>query len=291
MASGIDWFRWHHGSVTDPKFQLVARKACASLPDVLAVWAYILERASASEFRGCFGDIDCEAIDCLFGFSDGTTDAILAQMVERKLIADEYIVAWDKRQPKRERENDNSTERSRAFREKQRHATPCNANETQETPREEKRREDISSSLRSEDKRKARFDAQAHLVSIGVDPSIAADWLTHRKASKAAPTLTAINGIASEAARAGISLADALAMCCQRGWRGFKAEWLNGDQEHGARTQPPRRPTIHDERAHASAVLTGKVPARTTIEEFMSGNIPGQACGMKLIEGEVIHAA
>lgn len=310
MASGIDWFRWHHGSVTDPKFQLVARKAAASLPDVLAVWAYLLEQASAAEFRGCFGDVDCEAIDCLFGFDDGKTDAIMVQMAERKLIADEYVVAWEKRQPKKE--DVTAADRKRRQREREheldvagnvthtesrdvtnvsdavtpmsRHVTPCH-------DREEERREDISSSLRSEDKRAPRFDAQAHLVSIGIDAGIAADWLTHRKASKAAPTLTAINGIASEAARAGISLADALAMCCQRGWRGFKAEWLNGDQEHGARTQPPRRPTIHDERAHASAVLTGKVPARTTIEEFMSGNIPGQACGMKLIEGEVIHAA
>ena len=78
--------------------------------------------------------------------------------------------------------------------------------------------------------RAPRFDAQAHLVSIGVDASIAADWLQHRKSVKAAPTLTAIDGIAKESARAGISLADALAMCCQRGWRGFKAEWVAADQ-------------------------------------------------------------
>lgn len=161
MASGIDWFRWHHGSVTDPKFQLIARKSGASLPDVLAVWAYLLEQASAAEFRGCFGDVDCEAIDCLFGFDDGKTDAILAQMVERKIIADAYIVSWEKRQPKRERENDNSTERSRAFRERQRNqthsnaieshetpsadvATPCNAMQRQETPREEESREEVN---------------------------------------------------------------------------------------------------------------------------------------------------
>lgn len=142
MAGGIDWFRWHHGSVTDPKFQLVARRSGASLPDVLAVWAYLLEKASAAEFRGCFGEIDCEAVDCLFGFDDGTTDAILAQMVDRSLIADEFVVAWDKRQPKRERDSDNSTERVRAFRQKQSHETPCNATKRQETPREEKSREE-----------------------------------------------------------------------------------------------------------------------------------------------------
>lgn len=144
MAGGIDWFRWHHGSVTDPKFQLVARKAGASLPDVLAVWTYLLEKASAAEFRGCFGDIDAEAVDCLFGFEEGRTDAILTQLVDRKLIADEYVVAWEKRQPKREREDDKSTARVQAFRQKQRQETPGNATERHETPRGEESREEDS---------------------------------------------------------------------------------------------------------------------------------------------------
>lgn len=142
MAGGIDWFRWHHGSVTDPKFQLVARRSGASLPEVLAVWTYLLEKASAADFRGCFGEIDAEAVDCLFGLSDGATEAILGAMVDRKLIADEYIVAWDKRQPKRERPEDNSADRVRAFREKQRQSEQCNATERHETPRGEKRREE-----------------------------------------------------------------------------------------------------------------------------------------------------
>lgn len=149
--AGIDWFRWHHGSVTDPKFQLVARKSGASLPDVIAVWAYLLEKASAADFRGCFGEIDCEAVDCLFGLDDGTTDAILSQMVERKLIADEFIVAWEKRQPKRERTDDLSTDRVKAFREKKRHETPLkedetprNAEQRQETPRGEESREELT---------------------------------------------------------------------------------------------------------------------------------------------------
>jgi uncharacterized protein YdaU (DUF1376 family) len=130
--------------------------------------------------------------------------------------------------------------------------------------------------------RAPRFDAQAHLVSIGVGASVAADWIQHRKGLKAAPSLTAIDGIASEAARAGISLADALAMCCQRGWRGFKAEWLA--------KEPPRnngnRPTIHDERSYTSAVLTGKVPSTTTLDQFISGKPQPLA-----IEGEVFRVA
>lgn len=168
MAGGIEWFRWHHGSVTDPKFQLVARRSGASLPDVLAVWAYILERASASDARGEFGELDCEALDCLFGFPEAETRTanIIAEMGLRGLVEGEAVCSWDKRQPKREREDDSGTERSRKHREQhkkpgnttsgdatpcnatQHHATPSNAIDAQKTPREEERRveEDISAS-------------------------------------------------------------------------------------------------------------------------------------------------
>ena len=159
MAGGIDWFRWHHGSVTDPKFQLVARKSKQALASVIAVWAFVLEQASASEERGTFGSIDGEAIDCLLGLEDGATGAILAAMGERGLVEDGFVSAWEKRQPKRERTDNTSTERSRAYRAKQhqaqqaddeqRHATPemgdatpCNATQHQKKPRGEESREE-----------------------------------------------------------------------------------------------------------------------------------------------------
>ena len=104
----------------------------------------------------------------------------------------------------------------------------------------------ISTSLRSVDKRSSRFDALAHLVSIGVEQTIASDWIQHRKAIKASPSQTAIDGIAKESERAGISLSDALAMCCQRGWRGFKAEWVANAPINGKATQHERNATFMD---------------------------------------------
>lgn len=144
MAGGIDWFRWHHGSVTDPKFGLVAKKAGARLGDVLAVWAFVLESASANDERGVCGAVDFESLDFLLGMEDGTAMRILDAMTGRGLLgAGGVVTAWEKRQPKREREGDNSTERVRAFRERQRHETPRNANETPETPRGEESREEV----------------------------------------------------------------------------------------------------------------------------------------------------
>lgn len=144
MASGIDWFRWHHGSITDPKFQLVAKKANAKFGDVIAVWAFILEMASSDADRGNISAVDFEALDYMLGAEDGTSIRILDAMTQRGLIYANRVASWEKRQPKRERSEDNSTDRVRAFREKQRHETPCNTNENQETPREEKRREEVN---------------------------------------------------------------------------------------------------------------------------------------------------
>ena len=47
-----------------------------------------------------------------------------------------------------------------------------------------------------------------------------------RKGLKAPVTETALKGLQREAAKAGISLQEVLELCCQNGWRGFKADWL-----------------------------------------------------------------
>jgi len=60
----------------------------------------------------------------------------------------------------------------------------------------------------------------------GVTDTVWQDWLTLRKAKKAAVTQTALNGIIKEAGKAGISLQAALETCCARGWTSFKAEWI-----------------------------------------------------------------
>ncbi|NMV37227.1 hypothetical protein [Ralstonia insidiosa] len=150
-VSGMDWFRWHNGSVTDPKFQLVARKAGASLPDVLAVWAFVLETANQSADRGSFGAIDAETLDCLFNFPDTETRTadILRAMEQRGLILEGRVVSWEKRQPKREREDNTAAERKRRQRDRDaaddgvsESVTPCHAMSHQKTPREEESREE-----------------------------------------------------------------------------------------------------------------------------------------------------
>jgi hypothetical protein len=118
MAGGIDWFRWHHGSVTDPKFRLVAKKARARFGDVITIWAFVLEAASADAERGTIGQLDFETLDDMLDAEEGTAARILDAMAARGLVdGNNRIAAWDKRQPKRE--DDTAAERKRRQRERE----------------------------------------------------------------------------------------------------------------------------------------------------------------------------
>jgi hypothetical protein len=66
----------------------------------------------------------------------------------------------------------------------------------------------------------------------GVSDSVWTDFLRIRKAKRAPMTDTALDGIRHEADKAGLTLQEALQMCCARGWQGFKADWL-AEQKRG----------------------------------------------------------
>lgn len=72
-------------------------------------------------------------------------------------------------------------------------------------------------------KKKTKADA---LPPDGVLDSTWTDFLALRKTKRAPVTDTAIRGIAREATKASMSLENALRMCCERGWTGFKADWV-----------------------------------------------------------------
>jgi hypothetical protein len=70
----------------------------------------------------------------------------------------------------------------------------------------------------------------------GVTQTVWQDFQKLRKAKKAPITDTALKGIRLEAEKAGMSLGDALAMCCKRGWQGFEAAWVTSS-DHGKQNQ------------------------------------------------------
>ena len=67
------------------------------------------------------------------------------------------------------------------------------------------------------------------------------DFIQLRKAKKAPLTARAIEGLRTEATKAGISLETALIECCQRGWIGFKADWYCKTSLPNSRSGSPDR--------------------------------------------------
>lgn len=154
----IDWFRWYHGTVNDPKWRVVAKKSGCRLTDVLAVFSAFLERASSTNDSGSIEGWDAEDIAAALDIEPEEVVAIHAAM-QGKVLDGDILSGWRKRQPKRERDDD-SKERVRRHREAKKSAisddvTPCNATQRQETPRlrldETRQEEEIANALLSPD--------------------------------------------------------------------------------------------------------------------------------------------
>lgn len=108
------------------------------------------------------------------------------------------------------------------------------------TPREEKRREEnkeeippISPKAEPTKTKATATITAADLQALGVEPQVAADFLALRTKRRAPVTATALAGLEREAAAADMSLNAALRTATERGWQGFKAEWVRADQGSG----------------------------------------------------------
>ena len=98
-----------------------------------------------------------------------------------------------------------------------------------ETPRRD--REETEKETEKEKRRSATF-----VKPDDVSDSVWADFLAHRKVKKSPVTETVIATFRREASKAGVSLEEAMRVCCSRGWQGFDASWLGAP--NGGRGNP-----------------------------------------------------
>lgn len=75
-------------------------------------------------------------------------------------------------------------------------------------------------------KPKGSFESKDWVCPKDVCPNVFDDFLKLRKAKRSPLTLTALNGLEREGKKAGLNLQEVLQMCCERGWIGFKADWV-----------------------------------------------------------------
>jgi len=93
------------------------------------------------------------------------------------------------------------------------------------------------------------------LVAEGVDPQAAADWLTLRKAKRLPLTPTAWTDTKAEAAKAGMTPAQAVSAAVSNNWAGFKASWLTTAAQPAARNGRPQAMTKDQRDVEAMQLL------------------------------------
>lgn len=90
----------------------------------------------------------------------------------------------------------------------------------------------MSTSMSTSEKHNAAAAAVVLPFDEGVFPEIAnrrlvKDWIKIRKAKRLPITETGLDGFVKEVRKSGLDLEDALRICCENGWAGFRAGWIN----------------------------------------------------------------
>lgn len=212
MSKSLPWFRVYTEMMDDEKLRLLAFEdrwhfvaiLCMKGAGILDESGHLLMRKAAVKM----------------GLAARELDEVARRLSEVGLIDKDTLqpLAWDTRQMK----SDSSAERVQAYRERQRQAKrACNVTVTaQDTDT------DTDTDIDKEEDKKITRVRAAPTPIPDVPPTLLADYIAVRKAKRAGPlTKTALDGLRREADKAGLSLADAIAYCCEAGWQGFNAGW------------------------------------------------------------------
>jgi hypothetical protein len=94
----MNWLCWHVGTVTDPKFRVIAKLAHTQTGCVIAVWAYLLELAGGTKERGSIASYDADCAEEALGFTASEIEAVIVAMRDKGMIEGDHIAKWKDRQ-------------------------------------------------------------------------------------------------------------------------------------------------------------------------------------------------
>lgn len=109
------WVRLWDDMPTDPKWRVIARRSGRPITEVISVFVFMMTAADPA--TGALDAWDDEDVSAALDIDVEAVTAIRRAM-EGKTIEDGRLSGWEKRQPKRQ--DDSSTDRVRAFRERKR---------------------------------------------------------------------------------------------------------------------------------------------------------------------------
>ena len=88
-----------------------------------------------------------------------------------------------------------------------------------------------------EKKKKEKFDFEKTLIEdFNCDNQHVRDWMQVRKTKKAANTETALSNFINECQKNNFSVSEAVKICAERSWQGFKYEWLENNKQKSSKS-------------------------------------------------------
>lgn len=241
------WFRLYTEIMDDEKIRLLAFEDR---------WHYVAILCCKNSGLIDAGDSNAMLMRKLgvkLGLASRELEAALLRLEEVGLI-DAHTAqptAWDNRQFL----SDSSTSRVKAYRERKKRSGNVSVT-AQDTDT------DTDTDQEEEKKQKTIRAPSAHALLPDVPPELVEDFVKLRKAKRASVTQTAVDGIRREAQKAGYTMEQAIRTCCERGWQGFKAEWVaNTNRNNGqSHAQPKLTPS---ERIAVNIALNngGEIPS------------------------------
>mgnify|MGYP001332600838 CR=1 FL=1 len=209
--TNLPWFRAYTEMVDDEKLRLLAFEDRWHFVALLCLKGQgILDETGPLLFR---------KVAVKLGLDVRSVEEVARRLSEVGLIDEKTLqpIAWEARQFR----SDSSAARVAAYRERKKQGAKRDGNVTV-TAQDTDTDTDID---KEEDKKITRVRAAPTPIP-DVPPTLLADYIAVRKAKRAGPlTKTALDGLRREADKAGLSLADAIAYCCEAGWQGFNAGW------------------------------------------------------------------
>jgi hypothetical protein len=211
----LPWFRMYHEAVDDEKLRLLAFEDR---------WHYIALLCCKAQGVLDQGDNRAMLVRKLavkMGLQVREVDEVLRRLSEVSLIDEDSVqpTGWGKRQYASDssasrvakHRNNKKTENKQQLTDVKRYSNAIDTDTDTDTEKEK------------------TFAPLKVLVSLGVEKQVAQDWLAIRKANRKPLTQTGLTPIQRNAAKAGLTLAAAVKISCERGWGGFNPEWL-GDE-------------------------------------------------------------
>src|SRR5690606_22192332 len=109
----------------------------------------------------------------------------------------------------------------------------------------------------------SKNDFKQSLLNHGANEQHIDDWFKVRVSKKATFTETALNAFVNECEKNQFSVADAVRVCAERSWQGFKYQWILNEQANGTNPTSPtasngqKQPYFFDRERAMQALTSG----------------------------------